>query len=90
MLCWRINPGHFIAGASLYGVADWVTALQIASPGLKASDRIEYGDISQPKWLNFYTAQSPIRQANNIDVPVLFSHGVMDPRIDILENRNNG
>lgn len=78
-------PGHFIAGASLYGVADWVTALQIASPGLKASDRIEYGDISQSKWLDFYTVQSPIRQANNIDVPVLFSHGVMDPRIDISE-----
>lgn len=78
-------PGHFIAGASLYGVADWVTALRVASPALKASDRIEYGDITEKKWLDFYTAQSPIRQADNIDVPVLFSHGVMDPRIDILE-----
>jgi dipeptidyl aminopeptidase/acylaminoacyl peptidase len=79
-------PGHFIAGISLFGVADWVTALQIASPGLKASDRIEYGDINEQVWLEFYTKQSPIRQANNIDVPVLYSHGAMDPRIDIVES----
>ena len=90
-------PGRFIAGASLFGVADWVTALRIASPALKASDRIEYGDITEQKWLDFYTQQSPIRLADKIDVPVLFSHGVMDPRIDIAETevmvrtlRNNG
>jgi dipeptidyl aminopeptidase/acylaminoacyl peptidase len=28
---------------------------------------------------------SPIRQADRINVPVLYSHGVMDPRIDISE-----
>jgi dipeptidyl aminopeptidase/acylaminoacyl peptidase len=78
-------PGHFKAGVSLFGVADWVTALQIASPDLKASDRIEYGDITEQKWLDFYTEQSPIRQADQINVPVLYSHGVMDPRIDIYE-----
>lgn len=78
-------PGHFAAGASLYGVADWVTALDIASPGLKASDRIEYGDITEPRWREYYTENSPIRQADQIDVPVLYSHGVMDPRIDIYE-----
>jgi len=78
-------PGHFIAGVSLFGVADWVTALKIASPGLKASDRIEYGDINEQKWLDFYTQESPLRQADQIDVPVLYSHGVADPRIDILE-----
>lgn len=78
-------PGHFKAGVSLYGVADWVTALQVASPALKAADRIEYGDITEQKWLDFYTQQSPIRQADQIDVPVLYSHGVMDPRIDIYE-----
>lgn len=79
-------PGHFKAGASLFGVADWVTALKVASPALKASDRIEYGDINEQKWLDFYTKQSPIRQADQINVPVLFSHGVMDPRIDISES----
>lgn len=78
-------PGHFIAGVSLYGVADWVTALRVASPALKASDRIEYGDINDKEWLDFYTEQSPIRQVDNINVPVLYSHGAKDPRIDIYE-----
>lgn len=78
-------PGEFIAGVSLYGVADWVTALEVASPALKASDIIEYGDINEPEWREFYEVNSPIRQADQINVPVLFSHGVMDPRIDIFE-----
>lgn len=80
-----LYPGTFKAGISRYGVADWVTALEIASPALKASDRIEYGDIREQKWIDFYTDNSPIRLAENIDVPVLYSHGVMDPRIDIYE-----
>ena len=66
-------------------VADWVTALEIASPALKASDRIEYGDIREQKWIDYYTENSPIRLADQIKVPVLYSHGVMDPRIDIYE-----
>jgi dipeptidyl aminopeptidase/acylaminoacyl peptidase len=78
-------PGHFIAGVSLYGVADWVTTLEVASPALKASDRVEYGDISEQRWRDYYGKNSPIRQAALIDVPMLFSHGVMDPRIDIAE-----
>jgi dipeptidyl aminopeptidase/acylaminoacyl peptidase len=78
-------PGYFVAGAALFGVSDWVTALQVASPALKASDRIEYGDITEQRWIDYYTENSPIRQADQIDVPVLYSHGVMDPRIDIAE-----
>ncbi|MEM7217635.1 MAG: S9 family peptidase [Pseudomonadota bacterium] len=78
-------PGRFRAGVSLFGVADWVTALEVASPALKASDRIEYGDISEPRWRAFYTKQSPVRQADQIRVPVLYSHGARDPRIDIAE-----
>ena len=80
-----LYPDSFAAGVSLFGVADWVTALQIASPGLKASDRIEYGDIREQKWSDYYTENSPIRLADQIKVPVLYSHGVMDPRIDIYE-----
>ncbi len=79
------HPGVFDAGVALYGVADWVSALEIAAPMLKASDRIEYGDISEQRWRDFYREISPIRQADRIDVPVLYSHGVMDPRIDIAE-----
>lgn len=78
-------PGAFIAGVSQYGVGDWVTALQIASPALKASDLIEYGDISEQKWIDFYKENSPIQNANAITVPVLYSHGAQDPRIDKSE-----
>jgi dipeptidyl aminopeptidase/acylaminoacyl peptidase len=78
-------PGAFDAGVALYGVADWVTALEVASPALKASDRIEYGDITEQRWRDFYAANSPVALADRIDVPVLFSHGMMDPRIDIAE-----
>ncbi len=78
-------PGEFAAGVSLFGVADWVTALEIASPALKASDKIEYGDIEEERWREYYTVNSPIRKADQINVPVLYSHGVMDPRIDIME-----
>ena len=78
-------PGVFDAGVCLFGVADWITALEIASPALKASDRIEYGDITEQRWRDFYTENSPIRQADQINVPVLYSHGVRDPRIDIYE-----
>jgi len=78
-------PDAFKVGVSLFGVADWVTALEVASPALKAADLIEYGDINDPKWREFYTQNSPIRQADKIKVPVLYSHGVMDPRIDIAE-----
>jgi dipeptidyl aminopeptidase/acylaminoacyl peptidase len=78
-------PGEFAAGVALFGVADWITALEIASPALKASDRIEYGDITEARWREFYKVNSPIRKADRITVPVLYSHGIMDPRIDIYE-----
>jgi len=78
-------PDAFDAGVALFGVGDWVTALEVASPGLKASDIIEYGDITEPEWRAFYEEISPIAKASNIRVPVLYSHGVMDPRIDVHE-----
>jgi dipeptidyl aminopeptidase/acylaminoacyl peptidase len=78
-------PDAFAAGVSLFGVADWVTALEVASPALKASDRIEYGDITEARWREFYENNSPINKADRITAPVLYSHGVMDPRIDIAE-----
>ena len=78
-------PDVFAAGVSLFGVGNWVTALEVASPGLKASDRIEYGDISEQRWQDFYGTMSPVFRADRIAVPVLYSHGAMDPRIDIAE-----
>jgi dipeptidyl aminopeptidase/acylaminoacyl peptidase len=79
------HPDSFIAGVSLFGVADWVTGLEVASPALKASDIIEYGDIREERWQEFYGTYSPIRQADRIQVPVLYSHGVNDRRVEIYE-----
>ncbi|MDC0601664.1 S9 family peptidase [Aliiglaciecola sp.] len=79
-------PDAFAAGASFVGVADWVRALQTASPGLKASDRIEYGDITDPKWQEFYAVNSPINTVENIVAPMFFQHGVNDPRDPVTES----
>jgi len=78
-------PDAFDAGVSLFGVGNWVSALEIASPQLRASDKIEYGDIADPAWKTFYEQNSPVNNADKIKVPMLYSHGVMDPRIDISE-----
>ena len=78
-------PDAFATGVSIFGVGNWVSALEVASPALKASDKIEYGDIADPEWKKFYTDNSPINNADKIKVPMLYAHGVMDPRIDISE-----
>ncbi len=79
-------PGVFDAGVSMVGVSDWVRALQEASPALKASDRIEYGDIREEEWQEFYRVNSPINNAHNIKVPVLVEHGANDPRDPVTES----
>ena len=79
-------PGVFDAGASFVGVSDWVRALNDASPALKASDRIEYGDIRDEKWQEFYKENSPINNAHKIKVPLFVEHGVNDPRDPVTES----
>jgi dipeptidyl aminopeptidase/acylaminoacyl peptidase len=79
-------PGVFDAGASFVGVSDWVRALQEASPALKASDRIEYGDIREARWQEFYKENSPINNAHKIDVPMFVEHGANDPRDPVTES----
>ena len=79
-------PGVFDAGASFVGVSDWVRALQEASPALKASDRIEYGDIREERWQEFYKVNSPINNADKINVPMFVQHGANDPRDPVTES----
>lgn len=79
-------PGVFDAGASFVGVSDWVRALQEASPMLQASDRIEYGDIREEKWQEFYKVNSPINNAHKISVPLFVEHGANDPRDPVTES----
>lgn len=79
-------PGVFDAGASFVGVSDWVRALHDASPALKASDRIEYGDITEERWQEFYKVNSPINNADKINVPMFVEHGANDPRDPVTES----
>jgi len=63
-----------------------VHALENASPALKASDRIEYGDISDPKVRAFHEQLSPIRKADRITAALLVVHGANDPRDPVAES----
>lgn len=79
-------PQLWRAGVALVGVSDWVNALQGASPQLKASDRIEYGDIDDPADREFFRSISPITQVANVRVPVMVVHGANDPRDPVTES----
>lgn len=79
-------PDMFVAGVSSVGVADWVTALEGASPALKASDRMEFGDISDPAVRAFFSRLSPINNAERIRTPLIVLHGANDPRDPVTES----
>lgn len=79
-------PDLFRAGVSFVGVSDWVHALEGASPALKASDRIEYGNINDPADRAFFAELSPIRRANQIRADLFVVHGANDPRDPVTES----
>jgi dipeptidyl aminopeptidase/acylaminoacyl peptidase len=79
-------PGAFRSGVAFVGVANWVTALEGASPSLKASDRIEYGDIDDPADRQFFAEISPLTHVRNVRVPVMVLHGANDPRDPVTES----
>ncbi|RMD90910.1 MAG: S9 family peptidase [Alphaproteobacteria bacterium] len=79
-------PDAFDAGVSFVGVSDWVRALEEASPALKASDRLEYGDITDPDDRAFFAELSPMARADRIRAPMLVEHGANDPRDPVTES----
>src|SRR5687768_10035349 len=79
-------PEKFAAGVSFVGVSNWVTALEGASPALKASDRLEYGNIDDPADREFFKELSPITHVSNVKSPLLVSHGANDPRDPVTES----
>lgn len=79
-------PDRFRSGVSFVGVSNWVTALQGASPQLKASDRIEYGNIDDPKDRAFFEEISPIHQVARVKAPLMVLHGANDPRDPATES----
>ncbi|AKF03789.1 alpha/beta hydrolase family protein [Sandaracinus amylolyticus] len=79
-------PDRFRAGVSFVGVSDWVTALEGASPQLRASDRLEYGDIDDPGDREFFVQLSPITHIARMRAPLLVEHGANDPRDPVSES----
>jgi dipeptidyl aminopeptidase/acylaminoacyl peptidase len=79
-------PGLFDAGVSFVGVSNWVTALEGASPALKASDRLEYGDIDDPEDREFFRQLSPITRVDRVADPLMVVHGANDPRDPVTES----
>lgn len=79
-------PERFRAGVAFVGVSNWVTALEGASPALKASDRIEYGDIDDPDDRAFFTEISPLSFVDGDEAPVMVLHGANDPRDPVEES----
>jgi dipeptidyl aminopeptidase/acylaminoacyl peptidase len=79
-------PDMFVAGVSIVGVSDWVSALEGASPALKAADKLEFGDIADPKVRAFFAKLSPINNVAKIKTPMLVMHGANDPRDPVAES----
>ncbi|MBW3572911.1 MAG: S9 family peptidase [Gemmatimonadetes bacterium] len=78
-------PEYFQAGVDFVGVANWISGLEDASPQLKNSDRIEYGNIDDPADRAFFTEISPLSYADRIRSPLLVVHGANDPRVPVGE-----
>jgi dipeptidyl aminopeptidase/acylaminoacyl peptidase len=79
-------PDLFDAAVSFVGVSNWVTALEGASPALKASDRLEYGDIDDPEDREFFRLLSPITRVDRVADPLMVVHGANDPRDPVSES----
>jgi dipeptidyl aminopeptidase/acylaminoacyl peptidase len=79
-------PDLFRCGVSIVGVSNWITALEGASPALKASDRLEYGDISDPDDRAFFEQLSPLTHVDKIERPLMVMHGANDPRDPVEES----
>jgi dipeptidyl aminopeptidase/acylaminoacyl peptidase len=78
-------PELYAAGVNFVGVANWITALEDASPALKNSDLIEYGDIDDPDDREYFRSISPITFADNITSDLMVIHGANDPRVPVAE-----
>jgi dipeptidyl aminopeptidase/acylaminoacyl peptidase len=78
-------PELYAAGVNIVGVANWITALEDASPALKNSDLIEYGDIENPDDREFFRSISPIEFADAITSDLMVIHGANDPRVPVAE-----
>lgn len=80
------SPDLFASGVAFVGVANWLTALEGASPQLKANDRVEYGDIGDPGDREFFRQLSPLTHVSKVRAPAMVIHGANDPRDPVTES----
>ncbi len=79
-------PERFRGGISFVGVSNWITALEGASPQLKASDRLEYGDISDQDDVAYFRRISPLFHVDRLTTPIMLLHGANDTRNPVSES----
>jgi len=79
-------PECFVAGVAEVGVSDWITALEGATPEMKACDRYEYGDVDDPDDREFFRSISPITYVHQVRSPMLVVHGANDPQDPVTES----
>ncbi|KAG9313807.1 alpha beta-hydrolase [Chiua virens] len=72
-------------GVANFGIGNWVTFLENTAPVRRANRRLEYGDESDPVIRAFLERISPMNNAENINVPLLITHGENDTRVTVHE-----
>ncbi len=77
------SPGLFAAGVDICGMSDLHTFYRDTEPWIAAAAYTKYGHPEEDYVL--LEAISPLRAADNIDVPLLVVHGELDTNVPIGE-----
>lgn len=73
------------AGLEVVGISNFVTFLENTQPYRRNLRRIEYGDERIPEQRAKLEEISPLRRANEIDIPLMVVTGANDPRVPASE-----
>lgn len=76
-------PGLFSVGIDIVGIGNFVTFLENTSDYRRAHREAEYGSLARDREL--LERISPMNQLENLNVPLLVSHGANDPRVPLSE-----
>lgn len=73
------------AGLEVVGISNFVTFLENTQPYRRDLRRVEYGDERIPEQRAKLEEISPLRGANEIDIPLMVVTGANDPRVPASE-----
>ncbi len=73
------------AGLEIVGISNFVTFLENTQPYRRDLRRVEYGDERIPEQRAKLEEISPLRRANEIDIPLMVVTGANDPRVPASE-----